>query len=250
MLLIWQAVKRMRNDGFFDAALGRPHQFPPDLATLTEVDFIRTLKVSGIHKVVESPYQSPPRLAYRDVPLLFDLIEFLYAEATPEPKRSEFRERLRSDLAMYTPPMEMLDSGQIVEKVPDELDPLVSEPVADDLPAEFADPLTHAIEQFRRRGASEQDKRSALRQLAGVLEPLREDIKKHALSADESAIFQIANKFGIRHTNREQQRDYDPVWLDWMFYVYVATVRALMAVLSREELERRVAPVATDDLPF
>ena len=130
-------------------------------------------------------------------------MEYLHAEVAHDASRDELRKRLNPDLALYTPPMEMLENGQIVEEVPDELDPLVSEPVADDVPAEFADPLTHAIEQFRRRGASEQDKRSALRQLAGVLEPLRADIKKHALSADESAIFQLANKFAIRHTPTE-----------------------------------------------
>ena len=89
----------------------------------------------------------------------------------------------------------------------------------------------------RRRGATDQDKRAALKQLVGVVEPLRDDIGTHLLPADENALFQIANRFAIRHTSREQLRDLDgEIWLDWMFSpFYLATARALTAVLSREE---------------
>jgi hypothetical protein len=93
-----------------------------------------------------------------------------------------------------------------------------------------------------------------LKHLADVLEPLRDEIKTELLPADESALFLIANRFWIRHNDRNQQRKYDSdVWLDWTFYVYVATARALLAVLDRQQLTNAVGrpPAAADDeLPF
>jgi hypothetical protein len=234
MLLIWQGVKRMRNDGFFDEALGAA-DFVSTPGPLREAEFIRVLKVSGVYVHIQSPYDFPPRHAHQDVPLLFDLVEFLYAEATPQQYQDDFRDRLNPDLALYDPPMEITPSGQIAATGPDELHPLLADPVPPGIPATLADPLQHAIQQYRRRGATEQDKRSALKHLADVLEPMKGDIGESLLQADERALFQIANKFYLRHNDRLQQRDYDgDVWLDWMFYVYVATARAMMAVMSRE----------------
>jgi hypothetical protein len=245
MTLMWEGIVGMRRGGFFDAALGAVNTFPADPGYLTEADFIRVLKVAGTRQHVEGPYSNPPRMASRDVPLLFDLIEFLYAEATPEEKQAEFRERLSPDLGLFVSPMEMSAGGLIVERGPDELHALVAEPVPD-VPLPLADPLRHAIEQYRRRGASSQDKRTAIKQLADVLEPLRRDVKEHLSSKDESDLFQIVNRFSIRHNMPDQKRDYDgDVWLDWMFYVYVATARALIAVIGREQLHERV----TGELP-
>lgn len=109
------------------------------------------------------------------------------------------------------------------------------------MPPPLRDPLDAAIEPYRRRGATEQEKRSALKHLADVLEPLRAQIDEYLLPADERALFQLANRFWLRHNDRQQQRAYDgSVWLDWMFYLYLATARALLAVLRREVLEELV----------
>jgi hypothetical protein len=71
---------------------------------------------------------------------------------------------------------------------------------------------------------------------------------------NESALFNIANGFWIRHNNRNQKRVYDEdTWLDWMFYVYVATARALLAVIDRQKLAESVFGEPPDDnggLPF
>jgi hypothetical protein len=161
---------------------------------------------------------------------------------------------INPDLALYEPPMEMLENGEIVEKAPDEFRELLDGPVAEDIPSPIRDPLRGAIAQYRRRDASQHDKRSALKHLADVLEPLKGEIDEHLLPADERALFQLANKFWIRHNDRLQQRTYDgDVWLDWMFYVYVATGRALLAVVDRQRLSEQVYGVPPDSgggLPF
>lgn len=54
------------------------------------------------------------------------------------------------------------------------------------------------------------------------------------LSKDESELFHLANGFAIRHMNREQRGDYDsPTWLRWAFYVYLATLHAILRVEAR-----------------
>lgn len=88
-----------------------------------------------------------------------------------------------------------------------------------------------AVSRFERRGATIIDRQHAVRDLADVLEALRTEIKSAMLSADESALFNLANGFSIRHHNRQQKGDYDKlVWLRWAFYVYLATIHAVLRV--------------------
>lgn len=41
---------------------------------------------------------------------------------------------------------------------------------------------------------------------------------------DEAALFEIINRFGIRHANQLQQGDYGALWLFWMFHCFGATI--------------------------
>jgi hypothetical protein len=61
--------------------------------------------------------------------------------------------------------------------------------------------------------------------LAGILEERRELIRDKIGKKDESSLFEIANEFAIRHQRRGQQGDYDPTFLDWIFWCYLATVK-------------------------
>jgi hypothetical protein len=94
--------------------------------------------------------------------------------------------------------------------------------------------IRHAIAQFRARGATTLDKRSAVVTLAGVLEPLRETVlKKHLARRDEGDIFHIANGFGIRHQRADQKTDYDQdLYLEWIFYWFLATVNLTSKITS------------------
>ncbi len=227
------------------------------------------LKVDDVYPELKSgraPSERQPSapITWQFTPeVLFDTLEYLHAEGVSEPDESSvvflqkngqesLRKRLNPDLALFAPPMEMLDNGQIVEKVPDETHALLTEPIPEDVPRALADPLEHAIAQYLRRGATDQEKRAAVTQVAAVLEPLRADVKEHLSTKDEKDLFQIINRFSIRHNKPDQQRDYDAdMWLDWMFIVNVATARALIAVIDRDKLKERVAPrVGRDDVPF
>jgi hypothetical protein len=87
----------------------------------------------------------------------------------------------------------------------------------------------------RGQGATDEDKRPAPITLAGILEERRQLIKVELASADEGALFQTANKFTIRLQNRQQLSDYDPVFLDWIFWWYLGTVELTNRIISRQK---------------
>jgi hypothetical protein len=95
------------------------------------------------------------------------------------------------------------------------------------------DVVRHAIALFRRRGATEHDKRSAVVTLAGVLEERRALLKAELVRKDEDALFQIANGFGIRHRRDTERTNYDPVFLDWVFWWYLATIELTDRIIAR-----------------
>lgn len=255
MQLVWQEIKSLRDAGFFGnelagiKALGVPNPDSP----VTEANLIRAFNKTGLRGELMSNSAYPPGWVGSNTPLFFDVIEYLYHETTAEDNREAVRERLNPDLARYTPPMELLSNGQIVERAPDGLRPLLEDPIPDHVPAPLGDPLESAIQQYRRRGATAQEKKAAITQLAGVLEPLRHDIDETFMPKDESDLFHIANKFALRHNKAGQKRNYDEeIWLDWIFQVYLSTARALLAVMDRQELQERVDPEPDDSggIPF
>ena len=74
----------------------------------------------------------------------------------------------------------------------------------------------------------------AIRDLADVLEHLRPQAKQVLLGPDESDLFEIANRFGIRHHNQRQKLQYDKaVWFPWMFHYYLATIHAMVHLMER-----------------
>lgn len=139
-------------------------------------------------------------------------------------------------LRLHDPPYEMNDEGLIVEATPTAFHQLLSADVPIDTGDEIKSKIEAAVSRFRTRGASLDDRRTAVRDLADVLEALRPDMKDKMLSKDERELFHIANGFAIRHQNREQRGDYDKgTWLRWSFYVYLATIHAVLRVRDRVE---------------
>ncbi len=149
----------------------------------------------------------------------------------------EFRDEMNGALRLHDPPYEMNDEGIVVEAGPAEFNSLLTAAVPPGTEPDVASKLDAATKRFRVRGASLDDRRVAVRDLADVLEALRDDIKEESmLSKDEKKLFHIANGFAIRHQNRHQRGDYDRLtWLRWAFYVYLATIHAVLRVREREE---------------
>jgi hypothetical protein len=102
------------------------------------------------------------------------------------------------------------------------------------------------VSRFRARGATVDDRRHAVRDLADVLENIRPDVKESMLTAEEKALFTVANGFAIRHNNREQKDDYDRlIWLRWAFYVYLATIHAVLRIRAGADARLPKEPEAS-----
>lgn len=100
----------------------------------------------------------------------------------------------------------------------------------------------HAIALYRSRNASTEEKRSAIIALAGILEERRDLIRTELGKPDDGALFMIANKFEIRHRDASQQQNYDPAFLDWIFWWYLATVELSTTLAQRQEQVPASAP--------
>jgi hypothetical protein len=124
------------------------------------------------------------------------------------------------------------DAGRLVHMVADDRRVLVDRVLHSEDP-KTRDHVRHAIALFRGRTATAQDKRSAVVTLAHVLEHRRKLLKAELLRGDEGALFHIANEFAIRHETERQKADYDPAFLDWMFWWYLATVELTDRLLAR-----------------
>ncbi len=125
------------------------------------------------------------------------------------------------------------DRGRLVAVTDDARAELASQMARRDDPA-TGDRVRHALALFRARGANEHDKRSAIIALAGVLEERRELLKGELSRKDEGALFQIANKFALRHQSASQKDDYDPAFLDWVFWWYLGTIELTDRLLARQ----------------
>lgn len=97
------------------------------------------------------------------------------------------------------------------------------------------------------RQRSQNDERKAIRELADVFEWLKKTQKlQQALDRkDESALFEIANNFAIRHHDPKQKSNYDQgIWYNWIFHFYLATYHAVIrSLIKQEKTKKRTARV-------
>jgi hypothetical protein len=155
--------------------------------------------------------------------------------------RSAGQEELRSQvnplLERFETPLELSASGEVVALVPSEMRGLLDAPIPASADSELvASRIESAIALYRSRNSTKVDRRHATRELADVLEALRSEIKEEMLPKDERELFHLANGFAIRHNTRDQRKDYDDaIWLSWAFYVYLATIHAVLRLKEREQ---------------
>lgn len=161
---------------------------------------------------------------------------FHYSSFRREIAQRLYRSRVNEIFAQSLINLTLNENGRFEEVSADELEPLIDRVRTDSTSgAGQHDALLHAVEQFRRRGASETEKRQAIVTLAGILEARRQIIKDHLLTKDEGALFAIANQFNLRHQRADQKTDYDPeLYFQWLFYWYVATIRLVDRILARQ----------------
>jgi hypothetical protein len=184
---------------------------------------------------------------------LFDVIEFLY-QIVSKPihgtmhswgncgmhwdsfnkaeGQKEYRERVNRVLSQYERRFELSTTGEVLLKAEAGFEPIFDAELPTSDP-KVRDRVDAAVLRFRRHSSTPDDRRQAVRDLADVFEYLRPNVKALLTSKDEGDLFNIANNFGIRHHNELQKTSYDAVWLNWMFYFYLATVHTLVRKIGK-----------------
>jgi hypothetical protein len=99
-----------------------------------------------------------------------------------------------------------------------------------------------AIRRWRNRELSISEKKGAIRELADVFEWLKKskDLERVLTRSDDGMIFELANRFAIRHHDPSQIRNYDQaIWYSWMFHFYLATYHAVIRMLVSASAPRK-----------
>lgn len=156
-----------------------------------------------------------------------------YQKFTKERGQKEWRSEVNNLIKDYKSGYELSNIGEILELPTSGFSHLMTAPLITNKDA-IEVKLENAKNKFRKFNADTEDKRDAIKDLVDILEFLRPKAKILLHKQDEQDLFNIANNFGIRHFNDQQKLQYDKnIWLNWMFYFYLATIHALDRFIKR-----------------
>lgn len=195
-------------------------------------DMLLTL-IEVLHDLAARPRSSSPHN--------FNECGVHYDDFARRPGQAIYRWRVNELLASHGSDLRLSDEGEdrgrLVTHFSDPRANLVTQISEPEGTTDRAE-IEHAIALFRKRGATREDKRSACNALARVLEmrrPLLEAaMKKEAVSQNENQLFFIANGFDIRHNRLDQRPDYDVIFLDWIFWLSLASCDLTSRLMERE----------------
>lgn len=247
-----ELLRGMQDHGYFPVAL------PRDCVDAgTDWDEVSVSVSRAIHMPFEW-YGNPQAAIGWNEPLIYSLMEYFhdqaqrprtpgtfhtfggcgphYADHSAESGGAVYRWRVNDLLDRHRVGLNLGktgdERGRLVHRFGTPLDDAADQRAAQGA-GDPGDEVAHAIRDFRERGASATQKRSALALLYGALEHRRAQAKI-VLGKDEDDLFKIANNFGLRHRNDRQRMDYGDEFLDYMFSAYLSAV-TLMEALERRE---------------
>jgi hypothetical protein len=157
--------------------------------------------------------------------------------------RADLREKANTFLADYKSGYELTEEGVVLALGKDGLQYILNAEIIPYDEPNVDSKVRSAITKWRNRHLALEEKKEAIRELADVFEWLK---KTKGLTTvldgkDESAIFDLANNFAIRHHNPKQKTNYDrTIWYSWIFHFYLATYHAAVRLLIKHEKTGRV----------
>ena len=192
---------------------------------------------------------------------IFDVIEFLYDRVSKpgemidkttdsgwrysdydgydrETGQKEFRDNVNSFLADFKTGFELTKEGVVLALGTHGLQHILDAEIVPYDERNVDSKVRNAIAKWRNRDLSLSEKKEAIRELADVFEWLKKTKNLGAVldGKDESAIFDLANNFGIRHHNPTQKTNHDTaIWYSWIFHFYLATYHAAIRLLIKKE---------------
>ncbi len=240
--------KQMENGLYFQQATGYTCVDKKDLIGIWPQD-IDTFIYSQIKLVNIWPIEE--NINDFDEVKLFTVIEFLYDYVSEpvdkwyhgwdkcgwhcrnfnkENGENLFRDEMNSILNDYDGGYQLSKDGEIQKMPPSGFEEIIEEDIQTTQPDDIDNRTRNAKSKFLKYDASLEDKKDAIRTLADVLEFLKTG-NITLPTKDSSNLFQIINKFDIRHHDRMQQGDYDKeIFYDWLFYTFLASINLLLKI--------------------
>ncbi|KYC92458.1 hypothetical protein [Bacillus amyloliquefaciens] len=179
---------------------------------------------------------------------IFDLIELFYdyvskpiISGSKYDKASgqlEYRNEMNFILKNYDSGYELTEEGYIRELIDNGLENLIDSQYEFDDDKDSEEIVKKATKKFFHYNADDTDKKSAILEIAGLLENLRESNKLHFAKKDESDLFNLLNNFNLRHNNPNQQTKYEKnIFYPWVFFNLLSALDAALKLLNRKEFD-------------
>lgn len=152
--------------------------------------------------------------------------------------QKEFRDTANLFLKNYEDGFVLNEDGEIVALGTRGMQYILDADIIPYDKANVDDKVQEALVKWRDRHSTPSEKREAVRTLADVFEWLKKTKKLSSVlnAKDDSALFDIANNFAIRHHNPKQKNNYDEaIWHSWMFHFYLATYHAVIRLLAKKD---------------
>jgi hypothetical protein len=155
--------------------------------------------------------------------------------------RDEFRGDANAFLADYQLGFELAKDGTVLALGTGGLEQILDAEIVPYDEINVDSKVRNAIVKWRNRHLSLEEKKAAIRELADVFEWLKKtkQLAKILDRKDESALFELANNFAVRHHDPNQKSNYDQtIWYSWMFHFFLASYHAAIRLLIKHEKER------------
>ena len=163
-----------------------------------------------------------------------------YIGYNEEQGKAEFREMANKFLEDYGDGFELTEAGNILSIGTDGAKYLYDAEIIQYDYENVDSKVISAIQKWGNRRLDIEERKQAIIELANVFEWLKKTDKlEHVLNKkDESAIFEIANKFHLRHHDPKQIKSYDKnIWYSWIFHFYLASYHAVIRLIKKQEKE-------------
>lgn len=205
-----------------------------NIADYTEDDLFDIIEL--FYRIISKPSVVPDEVNLATYPT-FHLLAVLqpkgyltHKEFSKAEAQKEYRDDINKVLVLYKDGFELSKEGSILIKLKDGLAELLVQPeyLIDNDNVESR--IHRAVEKFQRSRSSIEEKIEAVRILADVMEYVDDLLggrgTMNGVQKDEQDLYNIVNNFGIRHSKKSQQRDYQKEpYLTWMFFSILATIR-------------------------
>lgn len=250
--------KKMLQEGYFQEAFGHFHsklgRVPGTLGYDIEDSMLWKLRKQNLYPIEEKCNSYSEDDLFDVIEFLYDCVsepisavtdesewlkveeQWLYTKFNKETGRHKFRYEINELLRDYKDGYEISKTGEIFA-IPDPgMESLLQEQLPEYDPEHIEVRVKAAIQKFKNRHSSPDDRRDAIRDLADVLEFLRPKLNAILTKQHESDLFNIANNYDIRHLNEKQKTDYDKsIWYSWMFYFYLSTIHTAVRLIKKQE---------------